>query len=108
MNRLKLTIMSVATVTTDVMTRINSAMEGTTMRSFFAWLEGNAARSLSNFATMAGNSVAENKEYTNGSGRTIINLNVAYNCVQKLDKAEMDRFAAYMNRKLAEVMNGGA
>ncbi|MCM3788372.1 hypothetical protein M3221_08150 [Domibacillus indicus] len=40
MNGLKPTIMSVANVTTDVMTRINSAMEGTIMKSFFAWLEG--------------------------------------------------------------------
>lgn len=52
------TIMSVANVTTDVMTRINSAMKGSTMKGFFTWLEQNAARSLSNFAAAAGNTFA--------------------------------------------------
>lgn len=52
------TISNVATVVTDMMTRINQSMEGSAMKQFFTWLEVNGARSLSNFATIAGNTMS--------------------------------------------------
>ncbi|MCM3786880.1 hypothetical protein M3221_00350 [Domibacillus indicus] len=58
LNGLKPTITAVSGVVTQVMTDINKSMTGSTMQTFFAWLEGNAARSLQNFATMAGNTFA--------------------------------------------------
>ena len=52
---LRPTIASVAEVTTGVISRINQAMANGTTNNFFAWLEENAARSIENFATVAGN-----------------------------------------------------
>lgn len=58
LNGMKPAITAVSGVVTQIMTDINKSMTGSTMQGFFAWLEGNAARSLSNFATMAGNTFA--------------------------------------------------
>ncbi|WP_338753424.1 hypothetical protein [Bacillus sp. FJAT-52991] len=49
------TISSVATVVAETMEKVNKSMDSPAMKEFFGWLESNAARSLTNFATIAGN-----------------------------------------------------
>lgn len=52
---LKPTITGIADVTTGVMSQINRAMANGSTNTFFSWLENNAARSVENFAAVAGN-----------------------------------------------------
>jgi hypothetical protein len=50
----------------------------------------------------------ENREYSRGGGGNTIHLSVNYHGGQKLDRAEMDRFASYLAKQLYEAGSAGA
>lgn len=58
LSRLAPTISSVGESVNNVLNRLNQSMGSSGATQFFTWLENNAARSLENFATIAGNTMS--------------------------------------------------